>query len=121
MTERAIQIPTDPKIRGLAFLRALFDAAPSAEVLINLGAVDLGGGEVPAIHVSIAGSSHGFSTDEARKIADVFERVIRQIPEASNEFANTIMGLRAAADKADALKKGRATLSDAPASASRST
>lgn len=94
-----MEIPRDPRQRALVFLDAFIDAPSDADIEI-VGCVDEAGN--PALGIRMCGNVHGFTTAEARKVADVAESTMRTFPAEAKTWANLILVLRAAADRIDA-------------------
>jgi hypothetical protein len=92
-------LPRSPGIRVKRFLRDFWAASDDTEIEITTGSVD---GE-PAVLVSFNGRDHGFSSGEARWLAQIMEFGMNKMPTHPDVAAlpNIIMGLRAGADRAE--------------------
>lgn len=90
---------SDARRRSMAFFREYMAAPNDADVELRLGKTEAGD---PAVVIRINdGPYHGFTTSEARTVASIAERTMRAFPTGRLSLENLIMGLRAAADKAD--------------------
>lgn len=94
-----LEAPADPRKRVMDFLDAFIAAPPDADLEI-MGGMDEHGD--PAMAIRMLGKLHGFTTDEARKVADVAESTMRKFPDGAKIWANLILALRGAADRIDA-------------------
>jgi hypothetical protein len=92
-------LPKSPRIRAEQFLRDFWAASNDTNIEITIGSVE---GE-PAVLVSFCGRDHGFSSGEARQIAQAMENGMRKMPTHPDAatLPNIIMGLRAGADRAE--------------------
>jgi hypothetical protein len=91
-------LPRSPRTRITRFLRDFWAASNDTDIEITTGFV---AGE-PAVLVSFCGRDHGFSAAEARRIAQVMEDAMNNMPTHPDAatLPNIIMGLRAGADRA---------------------
>jgi hypothetical protein len=96
---RDLLLPKSPRIRVERFLRDFWAASDDTEIEITIGSVE---GE-PAVLVSFCGRDHGFSSSEARRLAQVMEDDMNHMPTHPDAatLPNMIMGLRAGADRAE--------------------
>lgn len=94
-----MEVAASPKARVLAFLKAYENAPNDADVEIRTGKSEDGD---PAIMVSIGSDNHALFAWEARKIADIMERVLNENPDnpETEALPNIILALRAGADAA---------------------
>lgn len=96
-----LTLPASPHARVIAFLKEFQEAPNDADIDIHIGQMESG---EAAVVVIVGGKGHGFTTEEARTIAEIAEDAMRACPDdpRSNELPNLIMALRMGADKSDA-------------------
>jgi hypothetical protein len=96
---RDLLLPKSPRIRVKRFLRDFWAASNDTDIEITIGSVE----GAPAVLVSFCGRDHGFSSSEARRIAQAMEDGMRKMPTHPDAatLPNIIMGLRAGADRAE--------------------
>lgn len=97
---RTIETPASPRARVLGFLDAFQKAPNDADIEISLGMDEA---QRPALLISVGRSNHCLLVTEARKVADIMEEAMRANPNdpEARTLPNTIMGIRAACQKAD--------------------
>lgn len=98
---RQMEMPASPRARVFAFMEAFRRAPNDADIEIRGGTTEDG---EPAILVTISGGGdHAFTVREARKIADIMETTMRELPghPASATLPNIIMGLREGCDRVE--------------------
>lgn len=95
-----VTAPSDPFTRSISFLDAYLAAPDDADIEFRIGADERG---TAAVLVSINSAPYGFTSKEARIVADIFESALNAHPKERDAkgLPNAIMGLRAAADAAD--------------------
>lgn len=100
MTMRQIEISANPKARALAFLAEFSAADDDADIEVRIGHIESG---APAVVVSLNGKQHGFTSEEARRLAKIMEEAMNDHPNdpGSRTLPNIIMALRMGSDKAE--------------------
>jgi hypothetical protein len=98
-----VKASMSPKTRMMNFLQAYHDAPDDAEITLQLGTSEHG---EHGLLVRVAGDPYVLSVADARAVADICEEGIRKFPlDPDNDgFANLILWLRGAADRAEAGK-----------------
>lgn len=99
--KRSLTLKANAAERVKDFLNAYRAADDDADIDVRIGTVEDGS---PAVVISINGAFHGFTSDEARRIALIAEEGMRACPDdpESASLPNLIMALRMGADEADA-------------------
>ena len=104
---KQINVPARPVDRMLAFLAEYQAVDHNDEMELRIGRM----GEdqatsKPAIVITLKGKQHGFTSSEARTIANMADDALRQFPDYPNAagLPNLILLLRIGAAKADAAK-----------------
>src|SRR5690348_5939243 len=93
-------VDADPRRRAVAFLATWLHAPPGADVVFRQGTTEFG---EPAVVIGIDGRLSGFTTAEARLVADIIERMMREFPRETASMADLLVALRMCADRVDHL------------------
>lgn len=95
-----LAVDGSPVQRCLALVRAFRDAPGGADIAISAGVTTTG---IKALVVKIDGSLYGVTLWEARRVAQLMEQAmgLYPAPDVLANMSDMIMGLRAAADKAE--------------------
>lgn len=97
---KTLSIPHSTRRRALEFIDEFYAAPRGTQIDLSVGVTESG---EPAIVVNIAGRPHGFTSAEARELANTGEDAMQKFPdEPSNKaLAHLIKMLRFGADKAE--------------------
>jgi hypothetical protein len=98
---KTIVAEASTKKRTFAFIDAFRKAPNDADLEISLGMDE---NYIPALLITVNGAPHILYIREARAVAEIFERTMREHPDSPEvkSFPNLIMALRMACDKSDA-------------------
>jgi hypothetical protein len=93
-------LPSSPLQRVQTFLAAYRAADNDADLDVRIGVMEDG---APAVMLSINGTNHGFTADEARRLAKIAEDGMNAWPNDPETagLPNLILALRMGADKAE--------------------
>lgn len=91
--EQTLVAPASAKKRVLTFIDDFRAASDDADIELRLGKTELGEG---ALVISIGSKFHALTVSEARKVADIFERAMNELPDdpESKTLPNMILMLR---------------------------
>jgi hypothetical protein len=99
-TMKYLTLPASRRARVMNFLRDFQAASNDADIEVRLGRLESG---EASIAVSINDRFYGFTTKEARTLAQIMEDAMHANPNEpeAKTLPNIIMALRLGADKAD--------------------